>query len=191
MSRKGGSMISRMSLKGSTWLPRNPRTTFSGCKWWDWGILWPSRQHSYVINLKGSSTQLWSFFLLSFHPDLTWWNYCIPEYYCKPLPPLLLFVVLALSAVLIFWSALLFSCRGNRSVAESSNKYQTLVKDCEELSATEQHLDNLLHMCTTQMKLLTEESESQQYPFCDHNFFLMETDIIRPCRPQFWTVRIS
>ncbi|XP_018410842.1 PREDICTED: transcription factor E2F1 [Nanorana parkeri] len=51
---------------------------------------------------------------------------------------------------------------GNRSVVESSSKYQTLVKDCQELLATEEHLDDLLHQCTTQMKLLTEESESQQ-----------------------------
>lgn len=51
---------------------------------------------------------------------------------------------------------------GNRSAVESSNRYQTLVKECQELLATEQHLDNLIHTCTTQMKLLTEESESQQ-----------------------------
>ncbi|KAG8565267.1 hypothetical protein GDO81_012775 [Engystomops pustulosus] len=51
---------------------------------------------------------------------------------------------------------------GNRSVVESSSKYQMLAKDCQDLLATEQHLDELLHMCTTQLKLLTEESESQQ-----------------------------
>ncbi|KAM3923702.1 transcription factor E2F1 [Leptodactylus fuscus] len=51
---------------------------------------------------------------------------------------------------------------GNRSVVESNSRYQMLAKDCQELLTTEQHLDELLHMCTTQLKLLTEESESQQ-----------------------------
>ncbi|XP_044155310.1 transcription factor E2F1 [Bufo gargarizans] len=51
---------------------------------------------------------------------------------------------------------------GNRSVVESSTRYQMLTKDCQDLLATEQHLDELLQMCTTQLKLLTEESESQQ-----------------------------
>ncbi|KAM4691280.1 LOW QUALITY PROTEIN: transcription factor E2F1 [Rhinophrynus dorsalis] len=54
---------------------------------------------------------------------------------------------------------------GNRSAMESSTKYQMLVKDCQDLLATEKRLDDLLHMCTTQLKLLTEEEESQQYPF--------------------------
>ncbi|XP_075033642.1 transcription factor E2F1 [Mixophyes fleayi] len=50
---------------------------------------------------------------------------------------------------------------GSRSVVESSSRYQMLVKDCQDLLATEQELDDLLHKCTTQLKLLTEESESQ------------------------------
>ncbi|XP_053552339.1 transcription factor E2F1 [Bombina bombina] len=50
---------------------------------------------------------------------------------------------------------------GNRSVAESSSRYQLLAKDCQELVANEQRLDELLHMCTTQLKLLTEEAENQ------------------------------
>ncbi|XP_063816285.1 transcription factor E2F1 isoform X2 [Pseudophryne corroboree] len=51
---------------------------------------------------------------------------------------------------------------GSRSVVESSSRYQMLVKDCQDLLATEKQLDELLHMCTTQLKMLTEESESQQ-----------------------------
>ncbi|XP_075696484.1 transcription factor E2F1-like [Rhinoderma darwinii] len=51
---------------------------------------------------------------------------------------------------------------GNRSLVESSSRYQMLAKDCQDLLATEQQLDEWLHMCTTQLKLLTEESESQQ-----------------------------
>ncbi|XP_053309929.1 transcription factor E2F1 [Spea bombifrons] len=50
---------------------------------------------------------------------------------------------------------------GNQSVVESSSRYQMLVKECQDLLTTEKHLDDLLHMCTTQLKLLTEESESQ------------------------------
>ncbi|KAM8946411.1 transcription factor E2F1 isoform 2-T2 [Pelodytes ibericus] len=50
---------------------------------------------------------------------------------------------------------------GNRSVVESSSRYQMLVKECQDLCSTEKQLDDLLHMCTTQLKLLTEESESQ------------------------------
>ncbi|XP_068120716.1 transcription factor E2F1 [Hyperolius riggenbachi] len=51
---------------------------------------------------------------------------------------------------------------GNQSVVESSSKYQMLLKDCQDLLASEQQLDDLLQMCTTQLKMLTEESESQQ-----------------------------
>ncbi|KAM4622413.1 transcription factor E2F1 [Discoglossus pictus] len=51
--------------------------------------------------------------------------------------------------------------QGNRSVAESSSRYQTLVKDRQDLLATEQRLDELIQLCTTQLKLLTEESEDQ------------------------------
>ncbi|MEE6520303.1 hypothetical protein FKM82_018145, partial [Ascaphus truei] len=54
---------------------------------------------------------------------------------------------------------------GNQSGVESSTKYQLLVKDCHNLQASESRLDELLHMCTTQLRLLTEESASQQYPF--------------------------
>uniref|UniRef100_A0A8C5R1L4 E2F transcription factor 1 n=1 Tax=Leptobrachium leishanense TaxID=445787 RepID=A0A8C5R1L4_9ANUR len=50
---------------------------------------------------------------------------------------------------------------GNRSTVESSSRYQMLVNECQELLSKEQQLDELLHMCTTQLKLLTEESESQ------------------------------
>ncbi|KAM9296052.1 LOW QUALITY PROTEIN: transcription factor E2F1 [Gastrophryne carolinensis] len=49
---------------------------------------------------------------------------------------------------------------GNRSL-ESSDRYQMLVKECQDLIAAEEHLDDLLHKCSTQLKLLTEESESQ------------------------------
>ncbi|CAH2292663.1 transcription factor E2F1 [Pelobates cultripes] len=50
---------------------------------------------------------------------------------------------------------------GSRTVVESSSRYQALVNECQDLVNKEQRLDDLLHMCTTQLKLLTEESESQ------------------------------
>lgn len=44
------------------------------------------------------------------------------------------------------------------------SKSQGLAKELQDLQAAEQQLDNLIQMCTTQFKLLTEEPENKQYP---------------------------
>uniref|UniRef100_A0A8C0JCM8 E2F transcription factor 1 n=1 Tax=Chelonoidis abingdonii TaxID=106734 RepID=A0A8C0JCM8_CHEAB len=43
-------------------------------------------------------------------------------------------------------------------------KYQLLEKEIRDLQVAEQQLDDLLQMCTVQLKLLTEDPENQQYP---------------------------
>ncbi|KAF7238947.1 Transcription factor E2F1 [Varanus komodoensis] len=53
---------------------------------------------------------------------------------------------------------------GSRSAVGGTSKNQGLVKELQDLQAAEQQLDNLIQMCTTQFKLLTEDPENKQYP---------------------------
>uniref|UniRef100_A0A8D0DG80 E2F transcription factor 1 n=1 Tax=Salvator merianae TaxID=96440 RepID=A0A8D0DG80_SALMN len=50
---------------------------------------------------------------------------------------------------------------GTQSTVGSTNKSQGLVKELQDLQAAEQELDNLIQMCTTQFKLLTEDPENK------------------------------
>ncbi|XP_026537475.1 transcription factor E2F1 [Notechis scutatus] len=50
---------------------------------------------------------------------------------------------------------------GNRTSVAGTNKSQVLMKELQDLQAAEQHLDNLIQMCTTQFKILTEEPENK------------------------------
>uniref|UniRef100_A0A8C4WP29 E2F transcription factor 1 n=1 Tax=Gopherus evgoodei TaxID=1825980 RepID=A0A8C4WP29_9SAUR len=54
-------------------------------------------------------------------------------------------------------------CILSESVGNTS-KYQVLEKEIRDLQVAEQQLDDLLQMCTVQLKLLTEDPENQQYP---------------------------
>ncbi|XP_044303520.1 transcription factor E2F1 isoform X3 [Varanus komodoensis] len=50
---------------------------------------------------------------------------------------------------------------GSRSAVGGTSKNQGLVKELQDLQAAEQQLDNLIQMCTTQFKLLTEDPENK------------------------------
>lgn len=50
---------------------------------------------------------------------------------------------------------------GGRCVAASTSKSPGLMKELQDLQAAEQQLDNLIQMCTTQFKLLTEDPENK------------------------------
>ncbi|KAG8446298.1 hypothetical protein GDO86_013941 [Hymenochirus boettgeri] len=54
---------------------------------------------------------------------------------------------------------------GSRSPEECSKKYRSLLKDCQELHDKEKQLDDLLHLCTTQLKLLTDGEECQNFGY--------------------------
>lgn len=54
--------------------------------------------------------------------------------------------------------------RGSQSAMGNTSKYQVLEKEIHDLQVAEQQLDDLLQMCTVQLKLLTEDPENQQYP---------------------------
>uniref|UniRef100_A0A8C8SFX6 E2F transcription factor 1 n=1 Tax=Pelusios castaneus TaxID=367368 RepID=A0A8C8SFX6_9SAUR len=53
---------------------------------------------------------------------------------------------------------------GSQSAVGSTSKYQVLEKEIHDLQVAERQLDDLLQMCTVQLKLLTEDPENQQYP---------------------------
>uniref|UniRef100_A0A8C4WKT0 E2F transcription factor 1 n=1 Tax=Gopherus evgoodei TaxID=1825980 RepID=A0A8C4WKT0_9SAUR len=53
---------------------------------------------------------------------------------------------------------------GSQSAVGNTSKYQVLEKEIRDLQVAEQQLDDLLQMCTVQLKLLTEDPENQQYP---------------------------
>ncbi|XP_029470261.1 transcription factor E2F1 [Rhinatrema bivittatum] len=54
---------------------------------------------------------------------------------------------------------------GSGSTVENSSKYQVLVKDTSDLQEAEQQLDDLIQMCSIQLKLLTEDSENQHFAY--------------------------
>lgn len=45
-----------------------------------------------------------------------------------------------------------------------SKRLEGLTRDLQQLQESEQHLDRLMHICTTQLQLLSEDSDSQRYP---------------------------
>jgi len=45
---------------------------------------------------------------------------------------------------------------------------QGLTKEVTELTQEEKKLDELIQSCTLDLKLLTEDSENQRYPFCQN-----------------------
>ncbi|XP_074826426.1 transcription factor E2F1 [Natator depressus] len=50
---------------------------------------------------------------------------------------------------------------GSQSAMGNTSKYQVLEKEIHDLQVAEQQLDDLLQMCTVQLKLLTEDPENQ------------------------------
>ncbi|KFQ69068.1 Transcription factor E2F3, partial [Phaethon lepturus] len=52
---------------------------------------------------------------------------------------------------------------------------QGLTKEVTELTQEEKKLDELIQSCTLDLKLLTEDSENQRYPFCQNSKVVMIT----------------
>uniref|UniRef100_A0A8C9FUP2 E2F transcription factor 3 n=1 Tax=Pavo cristatus TaxID=9049 RepID=A0A8C9FUP2_PAVCR len=62
---------------------------------------------------------------------------------------------------------------------------QGLTKEVTELTQEEKKLDELIQSCTLDLKLLTEDSENQRYPFCqnlskDHHPTLCSPTLVLP-----------
>ncbi|MEJ1278946.1 E2F transcription factor 1 [Cricetulus griseus] len=53
---------------------------------------------------------------------------------------------------------------GSRTMVGISKRLEGLTRDLQQLQESEQHLDRLMHICTTQLQLLSEDSDSQRYP---------------------------
>ncbi|KAM9065469.1 transcription factor E2F1 isoform X1 [Sarcophilus harrisii] len=54
---------------------------------------------------------------------------------------------------------------GNHSVAVNTSKQQMLAKDLHHLQEAERQLDDLIQMCTVQLKLLTEDADNQHLAY--------------------------
>lgn len=44
-------------------------------------------------------------------------------------------------------------------------RLEGLTQDLQQLQEDERHLDHLIHICTTQLRLLSEDTDSQRYPW--------------------------
>lgn len=44
-------------------------------------------------------------------------------------------------------------------------RLEGLTQDLQQLQESEQQLDHLMHICTTQLQLLSEDSDTQRYPW--------------------------
>ncbi|XP_027722827.1 transcription factor E2F1 [Vombatus ursinus] len=54
---------------------------------------------------------------------------------------------------------------GNHSIAVNTSKHQMLAKDLHHLQEAERQLDDLIQMCTVQLKLLTEDADNQHLAY--------------------------
>ncbi|PKU27000.1 transcription factor hypothetical protein [Limosa lapponica baueri] len=54
--------------------------------------------------------------------------------------------------------------RGNQATVGAPGRHRLLEKELRELQAAERQLDDLIQMCTVQLRLLTEDPDNQQYP---------------------------
>ncbi|KAL6037844.1 hypothetical protein STEG23_003242 [Scotinomys teguina] len=53
---------------------------------------------------------------------------------------------------------------GSHTMVGISKRVEGLTQDLQQLQESEQQLDHLMHICTTQLQLLSEDSDSQRYP---------------------------
>ncbi|NXI36194.1 E2F1 factor, partial [Galbula dea] len=53
---------------------------------------------------------------------------------------------------------------GNQATVGAPSRHRLLEKELRELQAAERQLDDLIQMCTVQLRLLTEDPANQQYP---------------------------
>lgn len=54
--------------------------------------------------------------------------------------------------------------RGNQATVGAPGQHRLLDKELRELQVAERQLDDLIQMCTVQLRLLTEDPANQQYP---------------------------
>lgn len=54
--------------------------------------------------------------------------------------------------------------RGSQATVGAPGRQRLLEKELRELQAAERQLDDLIQMCTVQLRLLTEDPANQQYP---------------------------
>ncbi|XP_062932863.1 transcription factor E2F1 [Cynocephalus volans] len=54
---------------------------------------------------------------------------------------------------------------GSHATVGISGRLQGLTQDLRQLQESEQHLDHLMHLCTTQLRLLSEDSDSQRLAY--------------------------
>lgn len=54
--------------------------------------------------------------------------------------------------------------RGNQATVGAPSRHRLLEKELRELQAAERQLDDLIQMCSVQLRLLTEDPANQQYP---------------------------
>lgn len=55
--------------------------------------------------------------------------------------------------------------RGSHAAVGISGRLEGLTQDLQQLQEDERHLDHLIHICTTQLRLLSEDTDSQRYPW--------------------------
>uniref|UniRef100_A0A8C0JV99 E2F transcription factor 1 n=1 Tax=Canis lupus dingo TaxID=286419 RepID=A0A8C0JV99_CANLU len=56
---------------------------------------------------------------------------------------------------------------GSHAAVGISGRLEGLTQDLRQLQESERQLDHLIHICTTQLRLLAEDSDSQRYPWAD------------------------
>ncbi|NXG22098.1 E2F1 factor, partial [Grallaria varia] len=56
---------------------------------------------------------------------------------------------------------------GSQATVGAPGRHRLLEKELRELQAAERQLDDLIQMCTVQLRLLTEDPANQQYPLAD------------------------
>ncbi|KAG8517852.1 Transcription factor E2F1 [Galemys pyrenaicus] len=54
---------------------------------------------------------------------------------------------------------------GNQAAVGISGQLEELTQDLQQLQENERQLDHLIHVCTTQLRLLSEDPDSQRYPW--------------------------
>uniref|UniRef100_I3M103 E2F transcription factor 1 n=1 Tax=Ictidomys tridecemlineatus TaxID=43179 RepID=I3M103_ICTTR len=54
---------------------------------------------------------------------------------------------------------------GSHATVGIGGRLEGLTQDLQQLQESEQQLDHLMHICTTQLRLLSEDSDSQRYPW--------------------------
>ena len=62
-------------------------------------------------------------------------------------------------------SPLFASCRGSHAAVGIGGRLEGLTQDLQQLQESERQLDHLIHICTAQLRLLSEDSDSQRYPW--------------------------